>query len=110
MPFDERLRSAGTDRLFEAMMTLQTCEEYYQFFEDLCTIGEIQTMAARFRAAEMLHAGATYEDIVAETGMSSATISRIKRFLRYGADGYLLAIERLQDRPGTDDPDPDSLL
>ncbi len=96
MSFDERLRSPATDRLFEAMLLLESVEEFYQLFEDLCTIGEIETLAARFRAAEMLHRGGTYEEIVRETGMSSATISRIKRFLRYGADGYLLALERLQ--------------
>ncbi len=95
MRFDERLRSPQVDRLFEAIRTLKSVEEYYQFFEDLCTVTEIRTMAQRFRAAEMLDRGAKYEEVVADTGMSSATISRIKRFLNYGADGYNMAIERL---------------
>ncbi len=105
MSYDERLRSPATDRLFTAMMHLETLEEFYQLFEDLCTIGEIKTLASRFRAAEMLYHGATYEDIVAETGMSSATISRIKRFLLYGAEGYTLAIERLPDPKARDETD-----
>ncbi|MFO8061200.1 MAG: YerC/YecD family TrpR-related protein [Bacillota bacterium] len=95
MAFDERLRNPHVDRLFQAMQTLKGTEEYYRFFEDLCTVTEIRTLAQRFRAAEMLQDGAKYEEVVEETGMSSATISRIKRFLNYGADGYTMAIERL---------------
>ncbi len=104
MSFDERLRDPKTDRLFEAMLRLETVEEFYQLFEDLCTIGEINTLAARFRAAEMLHRGATYDEIAEETGMSSATISRIKRFLLYGADGYVLALERLAEAEDAEHP------
>ncbi len=96
MSFDERLKNEEVDRLFSAMKTLSTLEEYYRFFEDLCTTAEIETMAQRFRVAELLEKGCTYEEIQKETGISSATISRIKRFLNYGADGYRLAIERLQ--------------
>ncbi len=102
MSFDERLRDPKIDRLFTAMLLVETVEEFYQLFEDLCTIGEIHTLASRFRAAEMLHRGATYEEIAEETGMSSATISRIKRFLLYGADGYILAIERLAESDDTE--------
>ncbi|MEW6523727.1 MAG: YerC/YecD family TrpR-related protein [Bacillota bacterium] len=92
---DERLRSPGVDRLFDAILTLQTVEECYRFFHDLLTIGEIQSFAQRFEAACMLADGRTYDEVVKKTGMSTATVSRIKRFLHYGADGYRLAIARL---------------
>ncbi len=87
---DDRL-----DRLFEAILTLRSLDDCYRFFEDLCTVGELQALAQRLQVAELLAAGATYEDISARTGMSSATISRIKRFLIYGADGYQLVLSRL---------------
>lgn len=103
MAFNERLRNTATDRLFSAMMALESHEEFYRLFEDLCTVSEIHTLSARFRAAEMLYDGATYDAVVRETGMSSATISRIKRFLYYGADGYRLAIERLRDQTEASD-------
>lgn len=91
----ERLRSPAVDRLFDAILGLKDREECYRFFYDLCTIGEIRTMAHRLRAAEMLAAGATYEEIQGATGMSSATVSRIRRFLEFGADGYVMVLERL---------------
>jgi TrpR-related protein YerC/YecD len=109
MTFDERLRNERIDRLFRAITTLETPEDFYRFFEDLCTVSELQTMAQRFHAAELLDEGATYEEISSETGMSSATISRIKRFLHYGADGYRLAIDRLKelkaDNESADEPE-----
>ena len=98
MSFDERLQNERLDRLFEAIMTLESLEEFYRFFEDLCTVTELHTMAQRFYAAELLANGATYAEIADKTGMSSATISRIKRFLYYGAEGYRLAIDRLRQR------------
>jgi len=69
-------------------------------------VGEMQALAQRLQVAEMIRAGATYEDISGRTGMSSATISRIKRFLLYGADGYRLVLDRLAE-PGTDPGPPD---
>lgn len=96
MQFDQRLRTTEIDRLFEAIMTLDSVEECHRFFQDLCTVTEIKTMAQRFRAAELLHDGAKYEEVAVATGMSSATISRIKRFLNYGTDGYSMVIERLR--------------
>jgi len=68
-----------------------------------CTVTELHTLAQRFYAAELLDQGATYEEIAEKTGMSSATISRIKRFLHYGADGYRLVLRRLKE--STDDRD-----
>lgn len=94
------MRSPEVDRLFRAILSLKNEEECYRFFEDLCTVGEIRALAQRFRVAEMLYNGMTYEAIAERTGMSSATISRIKRFLEYGSDGYRLAIERLRSQEG----------
>lgn len=98
MPVNEKLRDQTTDRLFEAILTLQTVDECYRFFEDLATIGEIKALAQRLEVAKMLDAGLTYEDIVAATGASTATISRVKKCLHYGADGYRIALERVKGR------------
>ena len=97
MEYRSRFADPRIDRLFAAILSLRTPEECYRFFEDLCTVGEIQALGQRLQVAELLHAGATYEEISERTGMSSATISRIKRFLQYGADGYQLVLSRLAD-------------
>ncbi|HVB10631.1 MAG TPA: YerC/YecD family TrpR-related protein [Bacillota bacterium] len=99
MAYESRLRSPELDRLFAAVLALKAPEECYRFFEDLCTVGELHALAQRLEVARMLRAGSTYEEIGARTGMSSATISRIKRCLQYGADGYGLVLERLEDGP-----------
>ena len=70
-------------------------EECYAFFEDICTINELKALSQRLQVAKMLRAGDSYEKIVEETGASTATISRVKRCLVYGADGYTLALDRL---------------
>ncbi|HEY8552637.1 MAG TPA: YerC/YecD family TrpR-related protein [Thermaerobacter sp.] len=98
MAYQSRLQHPRVDRLFEAILSLQNLEECYRFFEDLCTVGEIQSLALRFEVAQRLAQGQTYEQIQRETGMSSATISRVNRFLHYGADGYRLVLERLAQR------------
>lgn len=95
MSYDPRLQNPAIDRLFDAILSLRDREECYRFFYDLCTISEIKSMSQRLRVAEMLAAGATYEAIQAATGMSSATVSRIRRFLEFGADGYVMVLERL---------------
>jgi len=98
-----KLRSPLTDALFRAVLQLRTPEECYRFFEDLCTIGEVKALAQRFAVARMLDQGKTYQEIEARTGASSATISRVRRFLTYGADGYALVLERLRgDRRARD--------
>lgn len=105
MTHDSRFSSDKIDQLFQAILSLTTVEECYRFFEDLCTVGEITAFAHRWEAARMLAAGATYDDVVRATRMSTATISRIKRFLDYGADGYRLALERLNLEGGQVDDD-----
>ncbi len=96
MPIDERLKSPATDELFQAMLSLETIDECYLFFEDLCTINEIKVMAQRLAVARKLDGGEHYTEIASQTGASTATISRVKRCLYYGADGYRLVIERLK--------------
>lgn len=94
-PYRSRFADEGIDQLFAAILQLRTLDECYRFFEDLCTVGELRALAQRLQVAAMLDRGATYEEIRGRTGMSSATISRIKRFLLYGADGYHLVLRRL---------------
>ena len=95
---NNKLRDEHTDRLFEAVLKLETIEECYNFFEDLGTITEIRAFAQRFAVAEMLTEKKTYREIHEKTGASEATISRVNRSLNYGADGYRLALERLSKR------------
>ncbi len=95
MAFDTRLKSPEADDLFKAIMRIDTLENCYRFFEDLCTVKEIHAMAQRFEVARLLLQKKTYSEIEDSTGASTATISRINRTLQYGADGYkrILALE-----------------
>ena len=83
------------ERLIQALMSFQTPEECRAFFEDLCTVAEIQEMAKRMHAAKMLRENYIYSEVAAQTGLSTATISRVNRCLKYGSDGYLNVLERL---------------
>ncbi len=91
-----KLRDPMTGMLFRAILQLRTVEECYRFFEDLCTVGELKDLAQRFAVARMLADGKTYQQIAGTTGASSATISRVRRFLTYGADGYTLVLDRMR--------------
>ena len=90
------IHTDAVELLFDAIQTLQTKEEFYAFFEDLCTISELQSMGQRFEVALMLDENKIYTDISAKTGASTATISRVNRSLNYGSDGYRMVIERLK--------------
>ncbi|TYR79134.1 hypothetical protein FZC66_16055 [Priestia megaterium] len=92
-----KLRGKELDQLFQAILSLENIEECYQFFDDLCTVNEIQSLAQRLEVARMLREGNTYHKIETETGASTATISRVKRCLNYGSDAYQMVLERLQD-------------
>ena len=85
------------DRLFEAILALKDKEECASFFDDLCTIKELQDMSSRFDVALMLHEGKNYNEIIEATGASSATISRVSRCLNYGAGGYRAVIDRMKE-------------
>lgn len=89
------VQNESTDRLFRAIVGLTTMEECYDFFEDLCTIKEIQDMSQRFDTAILLKKGLSYQKIAEQVGISTATISRVNRSLAYGAGGYESAMERL---------------
>ena len=94
----DRLKDESVDNLFQAILTLESLEECYKFFEDIGTINEIKSFAQRFDVAKMLSDGLTYGDISGRTGASTATISRVSKCLNYGADGYNLVIERLKEK------------
>ena len=85
------------DYLYRGILSLQTREECYAFFEDICTIKELQAMAQRFRVAQMLRDNKNYQQIQADTGASSATISRVNKCLLYGSGGYETALQRLTE-------------
>lgn len=91
-----------TDALFDAFLSLETREECYSFFEDLCTVKEISDMAQRLEAAKLLLGGSTYDQIVKKVEISTATISRINRCIQYGAGGYRDVIERLSAQKDTE--------
>lgn len=97
MTANPKLKDALTDQLFRGILSLSSEEECYQFFEDVCTIGELKAMAQRLEVARLLKAGVIYDDIVAATGASTATISRVKRCLYYGADGYKAVLANLEE-------------
>ena len=94
-------RNQTTDALFDAILSLETREECYNFFEDLCTVKEISDMAQRLEAAKMLLDGRTYDQIVKAVEISTATSSRINRCIQYGSGGYRATIEKVR---GTQNP------
>lgn len=91
----DKLRGPTLDQLFEAILSLETIEECYSFFDDLATVNEIQSLAQRLEVARMLREGNTYHKIETETGASTATISRVKRCLNYGNDAYEMVLDRI---------------
>jgi len=99
--FRPTLQSEAIDQLCDAFLRLKTREDCYRLFEDLCTPNEIEAMAQRLEVAQLLHRGATYHEIVAQTGVSTATISRINRCLTHGSGGYhiVLANDQTGEEP-----------
>ncbi len=91
----DKIKDASVDFMFEAILKLENLEECYDFFEDLCTVTELKAMSQRIVVAKMLRDKKVYSDIVAETGASTATISRVNRSLQYGSNGYEKIFARL---------------
>ena len=91
-----KFKDEKVDYLFKAILTLESVEDCYAFFEDLCTISEIQEMSRRIHAAKLLRANHVYSDIASQTGLSTATISRVNRCLKYGSDGYVKALDTIE--------------
>lgn len=90
-----KLQQESVDYLYKAIMALETDAECRAFFEDLCTVQELKALSQRMQVAKMLHNQKVYNDIVAQTGASTATISRVNRALHYGSDGYKMILEKL---------------
>ena len=93
---NKKIKTEAVDSLFDAILSLKTREECYNFFEDLCTVNEILSLSQRFAVASMLRDHKTYLEIAEKTGASTATISRVNRSLNYGNDGYELVFERIK--------------
>ena len=95
---NEKIKTDAVDYLFEAILCLETKEECYNFFADLCTVNELLSLSLRFEVAAMLKEKKTYLGIAEKTGASTATISRVNRSLNYGNDGYDLVFGRMEPR------------
>lgn len=93
--YESKFKSVDVDELFSAILQLKTEEDCYRFFEDLTTVPEIKSLAQRLQVAKMLSEKETYTNISDKTGASTATISRVKSSLLYGADGYKKVLQRL---------------
>ncbi|MBE6065230.1 YerC/YecD family TrpR-related protein [Clostridium cochlearium] len=96
--YKSKLQNEEMDFLCDAILTLKDKEECYRFFEDICTINEIQSLSQRLVVAKMLKDKKTYQDISKLTGASTATISRVNRCLNYGSEGYNIVLERLDNK------------
>jgi TrpR-related protein YerC/YecD len=94
---NSKIRNGLMDALFDAILLLKNRDECYCFFEDICTITELKAMAQRLEVARMLREKKTYSEISKKTGASTATISRVNRYLNYGADGYNLILDRMEE-------------
>ena len=97
---EERWRTDEITELADALITLRSSEEALRFLRDLCTINELKELGQRWHVARLLDAGVNYHEISTRTGASSATISRVAQWLRYGRDGYRLVIDRAVRRRG----------
>lgn len=96
--YESKLKSKEMDFLCDAILTLKDRSDCYRFFEDICTINEIQSLSQRLVVAKMLKDKKTYQDISSLTGASTATISRVNRCLNYGSDGYNRVLETLNEK------------
>ncbi|MBQ6014095.1 MAG: TrpR-like protein YerC/YecD [Firmicutes bacterium] len=96
MEYRSKFDSPANDSLFRAILSLETTEECYRFFEDLMTIKELQDISQRWQVARMLDSGKTYNEIAALTKASAATISRVSKCLTYGAEGYTSMLKKLK--------------
>ena len=99
---ESKMKDLNVEFLFQAVLKLESMEECYKFFGDLCTINELRSISQRLVVAKMLDDRKVYSDIVAQTGASTATISRVNRSLNYGNDGYRVIFDRLEDKPASD--------
>ena len=94
---NKHMKKPRNEEMYKAILTLNTVEELMKFFDDLCTVSELQAMEQRYQVAVLLSEGMIYNDILAETGASSATISRVNRSLQYGSGGYAIVFDRMKE-------------
>lgn len=94
----KNLHTNAMDMLLKGVLSLKNMDEAYLFFEDLCTVGELEALQQRFEVALLLRKEKTYQEIADTTGASTATISRVNRALNYGNDGYDMIFERLEEK------------
>lgn len=90
------LQTPEMQALFRAIASCASARECEAFFEDICTVKELQSMAQRLEVARQLDAGKNYNAVCADTGASSATISRVNRCLLYGGGGYRMVLDRVK--------------
>ena len=98
MSYNYKIQNQDINNLFKGILKLETVEECYKFFDDLCTINELEAFGQRIVVAEMLHNKFTYQEIENKTGISAATISKISKSYAYGPGGYKLFIEKLRGK------------
>ena len=92
-----RIKTPQADHFLKAILKLETLEECYSFFDDVCTVNELQSIAQRFAVATMLKEGKTYMEIAQKTGASTATISRVNRSLNFGNNAYEMVLGRMDE-------------
>ena len=95
---NKQARKPRNEKMYEAILSLKTMDECMRFFDDLCTVSELMAMEQRYQVASCLNDGMIYNDILAQTGASSATISRVNRSLQYGKGGYAVVFDRLKEQ------------
>lgn len=91
----ESFHDKYTDELMIAITKLKTVEDCYEFFDDICTIKEVLDMSKRLEAAKLLSKGISYQEIIKEIGISTATLSRVNKALKYGSGGYKKVINKV---------------
>ena len=95
---NKRSKKPRNEKLYEAILSLENLDECIRFFDDLCTVTELMAMEQRYQVASCLNDGMIYNEILAETGASSATISRVNRSLQYGRGGYAIVFDRMKEK------------
>ena len=93
----DKINEDYNSNLYKALLSLQTEDECKKFFDDICTIGELNSIAQRLEVARLLDKEETFVEIGEKTGASSATISRVNRCIRYGEGGYKIVLDRLKE-------------
>lgn len=98
MGYESKFKSQEMEEFFRAILALETPEDCYRFFEDICTVNELHSISQRLQVAKLLAERKTYHEIEEMTKASTATISRVNKCLVYGADGYKMILERLKEQ------------